>query len=448
MPYERKTSDIFISDELKKILAEIESQSIVAAMLLKKRHSNEDLAEGFVNYISVSREDRGKISYLTSERTGAMDSTEYWTSSRRFQAKPGAFVSKLFRDVSPKDVEAFSTLFRNVSNRVSVNLQVVKGERIRDFYYYEYYASESGSLGASCMRYEGCQRYMDIYVDNPGIVSMLAMVSDFGQLVGRALLWDFDGYKIMDRIYTINDEKFAFYFKEWASKNNYLFKSSQNWFDTMSFEKIGDKKQSLKIDIKLPNADYRYYPYMDTFKFFDPNSGTLSNYQPSGHFYTICTPDGSKYGPDYLVLDVLDKVFRYRNDAVYLRYLDGFTAGDNVIYSELGDEYILQQDARYDDAVSDYIFNEENEEHNNRERIQERIEEIARRREERERRREEQAKRDAEIAEERARARAIPEDFSNLSLSSELLDMAGADTLRMIRRVVEESQEGWAELPF
>ena len=455
MPYERKTSDILISDELRKILTEIESQSIVAEMLLRKRHSNESLAEDFVNYISVSLQDKGKISYLTPERASAMDSSEYWTSSRRFHAKPGGFISKIFKDVSGKDVEIFSTLFRNVSNRINTNLQVIKGERIRDFYYYESYASENGSLGASCMRYEGCQKYMDIYVDNPETVSMLVMLNDFGSLVGRALLWDFGGYKIMDRIYTTNDESYAFYFKEWASKNNYLFKSSQNWFDTMSFEKIGDKKQTLKIDIKLRSSGYRYYPYMDTFKFYDPNSDTISNYQPSGDFYTICSPDGSKYGKDYLVLDVLDKVFRYRNDACYLRYLDGYTSSENIIYSNIYDEYILRKDATYDHSVSDYIFNEENDSSNNAERLEERREEIAREREEMSRRKEERARKMAALEEERARStreQSLREDISGLSLERDLLDMIssnsgnGIPSAQTVREIL--NQINLDELPF
>jgi hypothetical protein len=384
MPYERKTSDIFISDDLRNILTEIESQSMVAALLLKRRHSNEDLVEDFVNHISVSREDKGKISYLTKERFAAIDESEIWTSSRRFQAKPGGFISKVFKDIPAREVELFSTLFRNVSNRLKVNLQVVKGERIRDFYYYESYASDNGSLGASCMRYDNCQKYMNVYVENTDVVSMLVMLNDHGSLIGRALLWDCDGYKIMDRIYTTNDEKYAFYFKEWATKNNYLFKSNQNWFDTMTFEKIGDKKQELRIDIKLPNSDYRYYPYMDTFKFFNEDTGVISNYQPKGYdFYTICTPDGSKYGSDYLAFDIVDKVFRYRHDACYIRYLDGFTSSNNVSYSEIHDEYILRDDATYDDELSDYIFCEEKSSNNDSERIERRREELKRRIEER-----------------------------------------------------------------
>ena len=407
MPYERKTSDIFISDDLRNILTEIESHSMVAALLLKRRHSNEDLVEDFVNHISVSREDKGKISYLTKERLAVIDESEIWTSSRRFQAKPGGFISKVFKDIPAREVELFSTLFRNVSNRLKVNLQVVKGERIRDFYYYESYASDNGSLGASCMRYDNCQKYMNVYVENTDVVSMLVMLNDHGSLIGRALLWDCDGYKIMDRIYTTNDEKYAFYFKEWATKNNYLFKSNQNWFDTMTFEKIGDKKQELRIDIKLPKSDYRYYPYMDTFKFFNEDTGVISNYQPKGYdFYTICTPDGSKYGSDYLAFDIVDKVFRYRHDACYVRYLDGFTNSNNVSYSEIHDEYILRDDATYDDELSDYIFCEEKSSNNDSERIEIRREELKRRIEERAIRRVKQAEREAEVESERARLNA------------------------------------------
>ena len=446
MPYERKTSDIFISDDLRNILTEIESHSMVASLLLKKRHSNEDLVENFVNHISISREDKSKISYLTKERLAVIDESEIWTSSRRFQAKPGGFISKVFKNIPAKEVELFSTLFRNVSNRLNVNLQVVKGERIRDFYYYESYASDNGSLGASCMRYDSCQKYMNVYVDNTDVVSMLVMLNDNDALIGRALLWDCDGYKIMDRIYTTNDEKYAFYFKEWATKNNYLFKSNQNWFDTLTFEKIGDKKQELRIDIKLPNSDYRYYPYMDTFKFFNAETGTISNYQPKSDFYTICTPDGSKYGSDYLAFDIVDKVFRYRHDACYVRYLDGFTTGNNVSYSEIHDEYILSCDATYDEELSDYIFNEEKSSNNDTERIERRREEIKRRNEERTRRDAERAERRAkEAAEREERGEEQSERIEDLvSRYSDYLDLdlGGSGIMDMLRRIVPSSGSG------
>ncbi len=384
MPYERKTSDILISDELKSILSEIESQSLVAQLLLKKRHAKEDLAEGHVNWISVSTQDKSKISYITQERAEQMDEAEVWTSSKRFHAKPGGFIGKIFKNIPGKEVELFSTLFRNMACRPSFSFKVVKGESIRSLYHYDAYESDCGSLGASCMRYDNCQGLMDIYVENSDIISMLAMKNEDGGLIGRALLWDFDGYKIMDRIYTTNDEKYAFYFKEWATKNNYLFKSAQNWFDTMNFERIGDKKQKLKLEIKLGSSEYRRYPYMDTFKFYSPDKGTFSNFQPEGRFQTVCSPDGSTYGSDYLVLDIVDDVFRYRHDAVYVSYLNGYTSCGNTVYSEVNDEHILSKDSVYDEVICDYVFREDE---LNCDRVAERRAHIKKREEEREQRR-------------------------------------------------------------
>ena len=110
MAYERKTFDLIISEELKAVLSEIESDSQVARLLLKKRHDKEDLVDNPVNFISISREDRTKLSYLTSERMEVLSPTEYWTSSRRFQAKPGGFISKVFKNVTSREVEKFSNL--------------------------------------------------------------------------------------------------------------------------------------------------------------------------------------------------------------------------------------------------------------------------------------------------------------------------------------------------
>jgi hypothetical protein len=185
---------------------------------------------------------------------------------------------------------------------------------------------------------------------------------------------------------------------------------------------------------------------MDTFKFFNADTGTISNYQPKGDFYTICTPDGSKYDSDYLVLDVIDKVFRYRHDAVYVRYIDGFTTGNNVSYSEILDEYILCTDAEYDNELCDYIFNELNESKNDNDRIERRRIEMRRRNEERARRDAERAKRREEEALELEKLRAERAERGEeepelgntlheiLSQYSGYLDMDTSGIFDMIRR--------------
>jgi hypothetical protein len=377
MSYERKTHDLLISDELKEILESFEAESIVASLLLKKRHDKDDLVENPINFISISREDRTKISYMTHERMVQIDISEYWTSSRRFQAKPGAFISKIFKNISSREVEKFSNLFRSQSSKPKFDFKVVSGERIRDLYHYESYYSENGTLGASCMKHENCQKYLDLYTDNRDQVKMLAMFSDNGGLMGRALLWNFDSYKIMDRIYTTCDEDLSFYFKQWATSNGYLYKSEQNWYNTQKFEQVGQKKQELKLELKLKDSKFRYYPYMDTFKFQDSETGYLYNYLiDSPKMKTLCSTDGSRYEHNYLRFDGVDKVLRQQGDCNWVEYMEFYTHCSNVQWSDINDQYILTKDIKHDNVINDYIFNEEFDRFNNKERIDFRKKEI------------------------------------------------------------------------
>ena len=381
MAYERKTFDLIISEELRAVLSEIESDSQVAKLLLKMRHDKEELVEDPINFISVAQ-DKTKISYLTKDRIAKIeDPSLYWSSSRRFAVKPGGFISKIFKDISAKEVEKFSNLYRAQSNKSKFTLGVVDGLKMLTYYHINSYAQERGTLGASCMKYDNCQDYLGIYTNNTNKVKMLVMLNEDGGLMGRALLWDFENHKIMDRIYTIADEEFAFQFKKWATDNGYLYKSEQNWYNTLNFENLSTPKQELRLSIKLDEFSFRRYPYVDTFKFFDEEAGILKNYMDGNDFKTLCTSDGGRYDSDYLVFDDIDRVLRHRGDSVYVRYLDIRTSHNNVNYSEINDQYILRRDAIYDEEINEYLFNEENDKFNNIEKINERKEYLRKRRE-------------------------------------------------------------------
>lgn len=377
MPYERKTYDILISDDLKELLQGIETESLVASLLLKKRHDKEELVDNPINFISISREDRTKISYMTQERMAQIDISDYWTSSRRFQAKPGAFISKIFKDIPSKEVEKFSNLFRSQAVKPKFTFKVVSGESIRNLYYYESYASDRGTLGVSCMKHETCQKYLDIYTENKEQLQMLAMFNEDGGLMGRALLWNFDSYKIMDRIYTICDEDLSFHFKQWATQNGYLYKSEQNWYNTQQFEQVGQKKQTIKLELKLKNSKFRHYPYMDTFKFQDSETGYLYNYLVDHpRMRTLCSSEGSRYEHNYLRSDGVDNVLRHQGDCAWVDYMQFYTHCNNVQWSDINDQYILKKDAVHDSLINDYIFNVEFVRFNNKERIELRRKEI------------------------------------------------------------------------
>ena len=306
MAYTRKTADIITSHELDYVLEQIKDHSLVARLLLKTRHAIEDLVDDHVNYISISSSDRTKISYLTSERAQSLidSNQDLWSSSRRFHVKPGSFISKIFKRISLDEVQKFSVLFRNIQNKIETKFDIVDGSRLSHYYHYNSYLSESGSLGCSCMKYDQCQDYLELYTQNPDIVKMLIMVTPDRRLIGRALLWEFGGNKIMDRIYTIDDDTYQFHFKKWADENGYIYKKEQKWNNGLFFESNG-KTIYKELFVKLGNTKFAYYPYLDTFRFLDTKTGTLYNHKPTDtntlyNIKTLSSADGSTYGHDHL----------------------------------------------------------------------------------------------------------------------------------------------------
>lgn len=379
-----KTTDILVSDELREILKQIETQSLVANLLLRGRHTSDTLVDNPINFISVGKNDKSKISYLSHDRIEALKEDDNpWGTTKRYMSKPGSFVAKIFKNISSKETEVFSSLFQSITTKKPMRFEIVKGDDIKYYYYYNSYDNGGGSLGASCMKHEHCQKYFSLYTSNPEMISMLIMLNEHDLLIGRALLWNFDGHKIMDRIYTQNDEKLSFYFKQWATDNDYLYKSEQNWFNTLFFENMKSEKKELRFDIKIPNFEHSRYPYMDTFKFYDHTTGTFSNYlaNNNGNVTTLTSSDGGQNSCDHLVFDDISRVYRYRNDAAYLNYRDVWTSRQNAQFSNYNDTWILNEDAVYNEYIGDYIFNEANYSLN-KPRVLEIIEKVKKEREE------------------------------------------------------------------
>jgi hypothetical protein len=376
MNYIRKTADILISEELRQVLQEFEHKSLVAKLLLKGRHSKSNLVDGFVNYISISKTDSSKISYLSQDRMAKIDQNEYWTTSKRFIAKPGAFVNKIFKDIPAREIELFSNIFQLQNEQGSLSFRTVSGNQIKKWYYWENYQSQCSSLGSSCMKHDSCQDYLTIYTQNPEVCKMLILVDSDDMLVGRALLWNIDGdkHKIMDRIYTVNDDKYQHKFKDWADKNGYWYKSEQKWNNCLWFESNG-KVELKEIEFDLPNfQEGDSLPYMDTFKFGNIKSGKIYNYIPESHrnIRTFIASDGGYYDWDCLAKDDFTNIYYQRGDTAMLNYLDKRSLISNLNYSESNDCYILKEHSIWMEQIRDYIFNEEYNSFNNTDKIEKR----------------------------------------------------------------------------
>jgi len=361
MAYLRKTADIVTSNEFDYVLEQIKDNSEVARLLLKQRHSLETLQEDYIDYISISNSDKTKISYLTKERIQYLQERGecVWSSSKRFHIKPGAFVQKLFKNITPREIEVFSTLFRNIQSKIDFKFKVVKGVDILEYYYHESYRSGSGSLGNSCMKYDSCQPYLSLYTKNKKQCNLLIAIDDYGKLIGRALLWNLGETKIMDRIYTINDEEFQFHFKKWADENDFIYKREQKWNNTLYFESKG-KTLFKEISFTLENLNFDQFPYMDTFKFINFDTKTLYNYIPKGiDVKTISSADGDYQDGDIYAFCEKTKTLHSNDNLNYLQYLDMTVCSDICIFSDIHDCYILREDAVYDNYLRDWIYRDE-----------------------------------------------------------------------------------------
>lgn len=366
---------LFISDELMQILEKMKSASVIASQLIELAQdiTAHPVHEDYPNYLGQSAEVQSNISYLTVERIATLKGSlenfdqDVWTSKKRFRARPAALIQKILRVCNGRDVEIFSNVFKSVTTLVNFKFSIVKGEDIRSWYHYSRQADSSGSLGASCMKHDFCQDYLDIYCKNPDQISLLLMLDTRDKLMGRALLWNVETVKIMDRIYTINDEELSYHFKMWAGQNGYSFKAHQRWNTTLQIVKDG-KEEISRIKIKLKNWDFPKFPYVDTFKFLDTRSGVISNYKTEDTDIILMHSEGKFMPHDYLFEDFIDNMFYGKSEAVTIEYLpDGpkQTRGENCRWSEVLQKYILRTDAQYNDDIDDYVFGDKFKEMNN-----------------------------------------------------------------------------------
>ena len=229
----------------------------------------------------MDRENFYRTDYIRKDLTGIKETP----------FKIGRFVTNILTkagiEYSPKDVEAFVDKFKaemKKKNDIFENFEIVQGEEIRDYYLDDNYKGYGGTLGSSCMRYDNCQKFLDIYVDNP-TVSLIIFKEDKDDtsIIGRALLWDAtkistdESIKFMDRIY-VNKSNDIELFKQFAIKNGFHYKHKQDYSETplmFNNQVLSDEDSLIYVDVNA--GEYDYYPYVDTVKYYQIYNGILSN---------------------------------------------------------------------------------------------------------------------------------------------------------------------------
>ena len=220
--------------------------------------------------------------------------------------KIGRFVKKFLTDnafqefgISDSDVERFVNSYKSYFNYDPSKLQIAEGEDVKKYYLEDNYfrpdGCRYGTLWNSCMRQSERNKFMNLYVLND--VKMLVLFSEDGKVRARALLWEevkeFDSdktYKFMDRIYTVYDHDVDI-FKKWAKENGYLTKWEQNAKSELYIDVDGNPER-MHLYVILDKHNLSYYPYLDTFKYYEIWKGRFSNSQNYNFDYTLVQSSG------------------------------------------------------------------------------------------------------------------------------------------------------------
>ena len=205
-------------------------------------------------------------------------------SGNRQEIKAGKGIKAILKssgiDVTPKELEDFVNLFKSAIDKMNDKFSlfdVVDGDDISFWYDSDNYYSQDGQLGSSCMKGKP-DYYFEIYTQNPEVCSLIILKhpDDETKITGRSLLWTLtDDRKFMDRVYSRNDSDILL-FHQFAAEKGWHRKSdndSSQDFDIVAPDGTIDYDMNIKIDVK--SGTYSGYPYMDTFKYLDTDSGTL-----------------------------------------------------------------------------------------------------------------------------------------------------------------------------
>lgn len=356
-------SIIYFSPDLRKIFSKMKSDSIAQNLLsieatdIKPDITFVDLGkEGYLGFSTMRNAKKvitdkfPHLDYIDNkvdqdmadelfhlDKVGSSRATGVTTKSRN-EVSLGKFVNKILPGkYSDKDRESFVNLFKATIEKSGEHFEIVEGDEIGKWYHKENYRESAGNLGNSCMASKPAS-YFQLYSNNPEVCKMVILLED-DKLIGRALVWKLNTLGtskenlerfqwFMDRQYTITDsdvQKFINFAKEkgwaWKTYNNH------HSYRDISF---GEEKMRAPMTVKVKAQEYARYPYVDTFRRYDPESGLLFNDDN--------TEDEDNEGQ--LILADTAGGFERIQAGKYSEYHDRMIPEDRAVWSDIVDSWL------------------------------------------------------------------------------------------------------------
>jgi hypothetical protein len=252
-----------------------------------------------------------KISFLPIGKEPVYTNSGKWDRKGRQDGKIGKTIRAFITPYLPligvqlkdKDIEKFVNDLKSLILGTNIKYKLVKGDDIAKYYHEDMIAlpNAGGSLNNSCMRHERCQAFFDVYTKNPECELLIQFdtAADDSKIVGRAIVWNHNGKKYVDRRYNSYDMYYTAmmnYIKQqkWNYKTVNSYDDCEAQCFTMWDESANDYRQWDDVELEYHYAEEpEEMPYADTVKYWNREKRTLSNVEDEyADVVKLCCTDG------------------------------------------------------------------------------------------------------------------------------------------------------------
>jgi hypothetical protein len=363
---------LIINEELETILKKLADENNIAQDILKHNFEEDS---NYINYLGVSETTKGYISYLTKGKINSGFIKDFWEARVRLHKNPAGIVELLFPNThTQRAKEVFTERYRNVIQQLEIKddlITIVEGDKIREYYSEDSYIDtddeDGGIIHSSCMRYESCQDYFDLYTKNTKNVGMAVILDIYKKVRARCILWYPEGKEEgkpvwYDRIYgastAVEKEMQAA-----LEKRGFINISCKNTIKP-------DEEPERTIILEYGRSDIKYFPYMDTMCYLSGKK--IGNESLSGGCKMRDTDGGitddrdscarcGDYADDDDLHEIVIGDYRHNylceNCCTHSEYHDGYISTNNSVYVSNEDTDVLSS-LTVMDYEAEYILRE------------------------------------------------------------------------------------------
>jgi hypothetical protein len=279
-----RSNNKFISEDITKLLRELNIYEVDKKIVFPEEFMENETEGAFIHWDHSQK----YLAYIPKSRFDRFNLDSY---------------EDVYSSEKRKNLAVFNKSFRKVFRKCSISL-TDESARILDGYFAkiqgdlkfeivetpsQYYASSTnfeGNLGRSCMQGRPGV-YFEIYDHEPSI-KLLVVLKD-NCMVGRALVFiNAENTHFLDRRYAVNDN-IEFALEQYGLKHGWYVKANNNMDDVTHWLHKDSSSHNTSVSIDIEKNDYKYYPYMDTFKYFTPDNYVIQTCENGAEYKLVST---------------------------------------------------------------------------------------------------------------------------------------------------------------